>query len=151
MSCWPPVEAAGADARIRRADAGGDPASRDLSGHRPGHLADNKAYFLTLTRAFLDGMPASDWPGGNPAADVRHELLETGRAGRPAEEQVRGPVAVISALVAGWILLEDQLLDIVGLPPHDESSARDPPRRVCARLEPLVRRRMDNEVGAGLG
>ena len=29
-------------------------------------LAGNRPYFLMVTRAFLDGMPVSDWPGGNP-------------------------------------------------------------------------------------
>jgi AcrR family transcriptional regulator len=90
-------------------------------------LADNRAYFLILTRAFLDGMPASDWPGGNPAANASvRMLLETGADGDPAwEEKVRASVAVISALVTGWILLEDQLLDIVRIPLSRREAARE--------------------------
>lgn len=113
-----------------RSGSGGDPARQatDLLGPLVRNsLAENRPYFLMLTRAFLDGMPAGDWPGGNPAANALVRLLlDTGPCGDPVwEEKARASVAVISALVTGWILLEDQLLDIVDLPPSGRATARE--------------------------
>jgi AcrR family transcriptional regulator len=127
---------AGTQAEMRAAFAvepsapGGDPVARarKLLGPLVGDsLAGNKPYFLMVTRAFLDGMPVSDWPGGNPAADALIRLLvDAAPAGDPdREDKARTSVAVVTALVTGWILLEDQILDVVHLPPSRRAMARE--------------------------
>jgi len=148
---------AGTQARMRatfasgRIAGDGDPAEqvRDLLGTVVrDSLADNRAYFLTLTRAFLDGMPAGDWPGGNPAADASISmLLKAGPAGDPAwQEKVRASVAVISALVTGWILLEDQLLDIVEFPSSQRETARE---LLLDAVDAIVRNALDARPSPG--
>ena len=43
------------------------------------------------------------------------ELLERHAPERPAEDaQVRERVAVVTAMLDGWVLIEDQLLEIAG-------------------------------------
>jgi AcrR family transcriptional regulator len=126
---------AGTQARMRavfagdRSASGGDPVARirDLLGRLVGDsLVGERPYFLMVTRAFLDGMTVSDWPGGNPAAEALVALLlDSAPAADPDwEVQARTAIAVITALVTGWILLEDQLLDIAGLPPSRRETAR---------------------------
>ena len=113
-----------------RSASGGDPVTeiRDLLKTLVGDsLAGNRPYFLTVTRALLDGMPVRDWPGGNPAADALVRLLLdlAPAESRGWDERARAYVAVITALITGWILLEDQLLDIVHLPPSRRAEGRE--------------------------
>ena len=113
-------------------------------------LAGNKPYFLMVTRAFLDGMPVSDWPGGNPAADALVRLLlDAAPTGDPdREEKVRTSVAVITALITGWILLEDQLLDIVQLADSRRESARE---LLLDAVDAIVRGAFDADPAPGGG
>jgi hypothetical protein len=132
---------------------GGDPVAqaRKLLGPLVGDsLAGNKPYFLMVTRAFLDGMPVSDWPGGNPAADALVRLLlgaaPTGDPDR--EEKVRTSVAVVTALITGWILLEDQLLDIVQLADSRRETARE---LLLDAVDAIVRGAFDADPAPGGG
>ena len=98
-------------------------------------------------------MPPSEWPGGFPGVEAAVELLEREAPDdRRCGRQVRERVAVVTAMLDGWVLIEDQLLEIVGLTPHDREHARETVLAVVREiLAPLVRRRIDTEVGAGLG
>jgi len=91
------------------------------------NLEGSRLYLLMLSRAFLDHMPAGDWPGGFPAVDAAVERLRrAGPAAAPRwDEEARGTAAVVTAMLAGWVLMEDQLLEIVGLPPSCRGMARD--------------------------
>ena len=114
-------------------------------------LVENRRYLLTVTRALLDGMPPSEWPGGFPGVESAIELLERDAPDDRQRSQVRERVAVVTALLDGWALIEDQMLEMVGLTPHDREHARETLLAVVREiLEPRRPPRIDTEVGAGL-
>ena len=92
------------------------------------HLQSNRQYLLTITRAFVDGMSASDWPGGFPGVEALFaspRLKERLEAEGDVAVAVRERIAVLTAMLNGWVLIEDQLLEIAGLSPDDRDHARD--------------------------
>ena len=92
------------------------------------NLTHSRTYLLTVTRALLDGMPPSEWPGGFPGIESVIRLLEDGNragAGQEADEDLRALAAVATAMLNGWVLLEDPLLEIVGLSAADRERARE--------------------------
>jgi len=91
------------------------------------NLAGSRDYLLTVVRAFLDGMAPADWPGGFPAIEAIVDGLL--RESRREEREIREVVLAAVALLMGYVLIEDQLLEIVGLP----ASARDGARETLVR------------------
>jgi len=89
------------------------------------NLAGSRDYLLTLTRTFVEGMPVSEWPGGFPAIEAILDRLDAGPGAGSEADDVRCLVAVIVAMLTGWVLIEDQLLEIVGLEPRDRERARE--------------------------
>lgn len=88
-------------------------------------LRHNRHYALILTRALLDGMPPSAWPGGFPGIDAALAmLLDEARARGDDETGARLRVACLVAMLDGWVLLEDQLLEMVGLTGDDRGRGR---------------------------
>jgi hypothetical protein len=90
-------------------------------------LAGSRPYLQTLSRAFIDGMPPAEWPGGFPAVKVMLDLLmdeQKELRGGDADEVVRARVMTLVSMAVGWILLEDALLEIVGLAEEDRDLAR---------------------------
>ena len=88
-------------------------------------LRHNRHYVLTLTRALLDGMPPSAWPGGFPGVEAAIAmLLDETRARGEDETGARLRVACVVAMLDGWVLLEDQLLEMVGLSAADRERGR---------------------------
>ena len=88
-------------------------------------LRHNRNYVLTLTRALLDGMPTSTWPGGFPGVEAAITLLlDETRAQGEDETGARLRVACVVAMLDGWVLLEDQLLEMVGLSGDDRERGR---------------------------
>lgn len=88
-------------------------------------LEHNRRYLQTLTRAFLDGMPPSEWPGGYPGVEAALARLTAGlEPGGEADTDARERVALVVAMLMGWSLIEDQLLEVVGLPADDRERAR---------------------------
>ncbi len=101
-------------------------------------LRHNRHYVLTLTRALLDGMPPSSWPGGFPGVEAALALLlDEARAHGEDETDARLRLACVVAMLDGWVLLEDQLLEMVGLTGDDRGRGRAEflaaVRRVLAR------------------
>jgi AcrR family transcriptional regulator len=89
-------------------------------------LRHNRHYALILTRALLDGMPPSAWPGGFPGIEAATEmLLDEARARGDDETGARLRVACLVAMLDGWVLLEDQLLEMVGLSADDRERGRE--------------------------
>lgn len=92
------------------------------------YLQSNRQYLLTITRAFVDGMSAGEWPGGFPGVEALFAspgLKESLEAGGDAAVAVRERIAVLTAMLNGWVLIEDQLLEIAGLSPDDRDHARE--------------------------
>jgi hypothetical protein len=73
----------------------------------------------------MDGMPPSKWPGGFPGVEAAIELLERDAPDDDYRDSIRERIAVTTALLDGWVLIEDQLLEIVGLPGGDREHARE--------------------------
>ena len=115
-------------------------------------LTENRLYLLTLTRALIDGMPPSEWPGGFPGVEAAIELLERDAPDDAYRDTVRERVAVVTALLEGWALIEDQLLEIVGLSRGDREHARETDAHGRAsRPRPVDPAHVDSGRGAGLG
>ena len=113
--------------RVRRA-ARSDDALELLAAIARDYLQSNRQYLLTITRAFVDGMSASEWPGGFPGVEALFAapgLKKRLQAGGDAAVAVRERIAVLTAMLNGWVLIEDQLLEIAGLRPEDRDHARE--------------------------
>jgi AcrR family transcriptional regulator len=104
------------------------------------NFARHRSYLLILSRAFADGMRASEWPGGYPGIEAILARLDAERRSGDAalpDIEMRELVAATVAMTSGWVLLEDQLLEIVGLSDGQREEARD----YAARLvQDLLRR-----------
>lgn len=119
------------------------------------NLAGSRLYLRSLTQALADGVPPADWPGGFPATDALVEILvDAWAAGEGAsrepqggaadsEADVRATAAVTVAMVMGWVLVEEQLLEIVGLEPSDRATARE---TLIRCIEAVVRRVLPDET-----
>ena len=92
------------------------------------NLFGSRLYILILTRAVADGMRLADWPGGFPTVEAILGLLSgdrQGAGGRLPEAEARALVAVAMSMAVGWVLLEDQLLEVVGLSAEHRDEARE--------------------------
>jgi AcrR family transcriptional regulator len=107
------------------------------------NMTGSRTYLLTLTRAFLDGMRPDEWPGGFPGIQAAIDALERDagdRSGGESDKRVRELVAAATAMLNGWVLIEDQLLEIVGLSPGERDHARETVIECMRRmLAPAVR------------
>jgi AcrR family transcriptional regulator len=107
-------------------DRGGEPRDVILELMRE-NLIGSRSYILTLTRALADGMRPADWPGGFPTTKAILDLLLTEQpegGDRSRELEVRARVGVAMAMAVGWVLLEDQVLEGVGLSAEHRDEAR---------------------------
>ena len=86
--------------RIRRA-ARSDDALDLLTAIARDYLQSNRRYLLTITRAFVDGMSASEWPGRlSRGRGGRIVLSRAGRAGAGGRRgRVRERIAVLTAML----------------------------------------------------
>ena len=83
---------------IARQDLGTSAMIEDLARQ---NLAASRQYLLILTRAFADGLPVGDWPGGFPAVEAILERLGLDTPadhGDEAAGEARRLVAVVVAL-----------------------------------------------------
>lgn len=109
-------------ARVRAVAAQGGAAREEVVQLVRESVSGSRTYMLTLARAFLDGMPAEDWPGGFPGVEGALRVLQ-GESGA-VDDDTRRRVALAVGLLFGWVLFEDQLLDIVGMGGSDRAAAR---------------------------
>ncbi|MEE4275738.1 MAG: helix-turn-helix domain-containing protein [Thermoleophilia bacterium] len=114
--------------RIRAAGDRDVPVREMILALARANFGESRTYLLSLTRAFAEGMRPADWPGGFPGVDAILQRLTSeagGEAARIADDEARRLVAVIVAMSVGWTLLEDQILEIVGLSEGDRDDARE--------------------------
>ncbi|HMK92132.1 MAG TPA: hypothetical protein VK576_03960, partial [Thermoleophilia bacterium] len=129
---------------IARQDLGTSAMIEDLARQ---NLAASRQYLLILTRAFADGLPVGDWPGGFPAVEAILERLGLDTPadhGDEAAGEARRLVAVVVAMLTGWVLIEDQLLDVVGLGVDERVAARE---TLVAAIETVLRPAIDRAAG----
>ena len=91
-------------------------------------VAESRTYQLILTRAFAGGMRVSDWPGGFPGIEATIEALIAelpGRRSASDETRVRELVVAAIAMLHGWVLLEDHLLEMTGLMSEHRDEVRE--------------------------
>jgi AcrR family transcriptional regulator len=90
------------------------------------YLEEGRLYLLILARSFLGGMPVLDWPGGYPGMEVAlRVLLAAGPADDPEwDEQVRGVVSLVTAMLCGWVLMGEQIMDVAGVPTARRTAER---------------------------
>ena len=102
------------------------------------YLTEGRLYLLILARSFLGGMPVTDWPGGYPGLEAAIRVL---RASGPAddsrwEEQVRGVVSLVTAMLCGWVLMGDEIMDAADVRSPQRERA---PERLLAAIDALLR------------
>jgi AcrR family transcriptional regulator len=101
------------------------------------YLDQGRLYLLILARSFLGGMPVLDWPGGYPGMEVALRVL---LAAGPADdtewdEQVRGVVTLVTAMLCGWVLMGEQIMDVAAVPPARRSAER---QRLIQAIDDLL-------------
>ena len=92
------------------------------------YLKDSRRYLRIITRAFLDGARPADWPGGFPGIEAALAAMDAAERLEPGDERDtirRERLAIITAMMNGWLLIEEQLLEMVGLGPDDREHARE--------------------------
>jgi AcrR family transcriptional regulator len=90
------------------------------------YLAEGRLYLLIMARSFLGGMPVLDWPGGYPGMEVAiRVLLAAGPPDDPQwDEQVRGVISLVTAMLCGWVLMGEQIMDVAAVPRSRRPSER---------------------------
>jgi AcrR family transcriptional regulator len=90
------------------------------------YLEEGRLYLLIMARSFLGGMPVIDWPGGYPGMEVAlNVLLAAGPDDDPEwAEQVRGVVSLVTAMLCGWVLMGEQIMDVAAVPQARRPSER---------------------------
>ena len=92
------------------------------------YLKDSRRYLRIVTRALLDGAGPADWPGGFPGIEAALAALDAAERLEPGDERDtirRERLAIVTAMLNGWMLIEEQLLEMVGLGPDDRDHARE--------------------------
>jgi AcrR family transcriptional regulator len=102
------------------------------------YLTEGRLYLLILARSFLGGMPVTDWPGGYPGVEAAIRVL---RAAGPAddprwEEEVRAVVSLLTAMLCGWVLMGEEIMDAAGVRSPQRERA---PERLLAAIDTLLR------------
>lgn len=101
------------------------------------YLTEGRLYLLIMARSFLGGMPVTDWPGGYPGLEAAIRVL---RASGPAddprwEEEVRGVVSLVTAMLCGWVLMGDEIMDAADVRPPQRERA---PERLLSAIDALL-------------
>lgn len=114
-------------ASIRATPSGSGDERAELLALVRDYVAGRRLFVETMVRAFLDGMPAEEWPGGFPGIERALTLLGVDEADdeTPRSTDARRQLAAATAMLFGWILLEDHLLAVVGLSASDLDAARE--------------------------
>ena len=113
--------------RVRRMAPKGD-AVELTSELARAYLKNSRRYLRIITRAFLDGTRTADWPGGFPGIEAALAAMDTAERLEPGDERDtirRERLAIVTAMMNGWLLIEEQMLELVGLGPDDRDHARE--------------------------
>jgi AcrR family transcriptional regulator len=110
------------------------------------YIGEGRLYLLTMARSFLGGMAVAEWPGGYPGIEAAIQvLLAAGPADdRRWDEEVRRTVALVTAMLCGWVLMGDHIMAAVGIDP----ARRDVPvERLLAAIDDVVRQALEEAMG----
>jgi AcrR family transcriptional regulator len=101
------------------------------------YLEAGRLYLLIMARSFLGGMPVRDWPGGYPGMEAAlRVLLAAGPPDDPEwDEQVRGVVSLVTAMLCGWVLMGEQIMDVAAVP---QARRPDERRRLVQAVDDLL-------------
>jgi AcrR family transcriptional regulator len=102
------------------------------------YLEEGRLYLLIMARGFLGGMPVLDWPGGYPGMEAAlRVLLAAGPADDPEwDEQVRGVVSLVTAMLCGWVLMGEQIMDVAAVTQARRAAER---QRLVQAIDDLLR------------
>ena len=113
--------------RVRQMAPKGDAAELTSELARA-YLKNSRRYLRIITRAFLDGTRPADWPGGFPGIEAALAAMDAAERLEPGDERDtirRERLAIVTAMMNGWLLIEEQMLELVGLGPDDRDHARE--------------------------
>jgi AcrR family transcriptional regulator len=101
------------------------------------YLEEGRLYLLIMARSFLGGMPVLGWPGGYPGMEAAlNVLLAVGPAEDPEwDEQVRGVVSLVTAMLCGWVLMGEQIMDVAAVPQAQRAAER---QRLVQAIDDIV-------------
>ena len=110
------------------------------------YLDRGRPYLLIMARSFLGGMPVLVWPGGYPGMEVAlRVLLAAGPADDPEwDEQVRGVVTLVTAMLCGWVLMGEQIMDVAAVPPARRPAER---QRLVQAIDDLLSATLSTRAG----
>lgn len=124
--------------RVRGLVAGQTDPRETVTAIITSYLTEGRLYLLIMARSFLGGMPVTDWPGGYPGLEAAISVL---RAAGPVDdprwdEEVRGVVSLVTAMLCGWVLMGEEIMDAaaVRLPQRERA-----PERLLAAIDALLR------------
>ncbi len=102
------------------------------------YLDEGRHYLLIMARSFLGGMPVVEWPGGYPGMETAiRVLIEAGPADDDAwEEKARGVVSLVTAMLCGWVLMADQIMEVAAVPPSRRTAEVE---RLLETIDELLR------------
>ncbi len=102
------------------------------------YLTEGRLYLLIMARSFLGGMPVTEWPGGYPGLEAAiGQLRAAGPADDPSwDEEVRGVVSLVTAMLCGWVLMGEEIMDAAHVPLPQQERA---PERLLAAIDALLR------------
>ena len=123
--------------RVRGLAAGKTDPRETITTIITSYLTEGRLYLLIMARSFLGGMPVTDWPGGYPGLEAAISVL---RAAGPVDdlrwdEEVRGVVSLATAMLCGWVLMGEEIMDAadVRLPQREKA-----PERLLAAIDALL-------------
>lgn len=124
--------------RVRGLVAGQTDPRETVTAIITSYLTEGRLYLLIMARSFLGGMPVTDWPGGYPGLEAAISVL---RAAGPVDdprwdEEVRGVVSLVTAMLCGWVLMGDEIMDAADVRPPQRERA---PERLLAAIDGLLR------------
>jgi AcrR family transcriptional regulator len=124
--------------RVRGLVAGQTDPRETITAIITSYLTEGRLYLLIMARSFLGGMPATDWPGGYPGLEAAIRVL---RAAGPVDdprwdEEVRGVVSLVTAMLCGWVLMGEEIMDPADVRPPQRERA---PERLLAAIDGLLR------------
>jgi AcrR family transcriptional regulator len=123
--------------RLRRVAAAQSDPQEKIHAVVRHYLSEGRPYLRAMVRAFQDGMPVTDWPGGYPGmAMLLRATMDVGPGHDPAwDGAARNAVALLVALAVGWALVGDQIMEIAEFAPDAREAASE---QVVAAVDRII-------------